>query len=117
VSLGPFGRAEAAREDVLVVIPFQVSADRYSMFVGLQASNLERIQAYDPAEVAAGDLPPPYDRLRLQDIIIGWVTPEDLTAIEDGVAACDIRGVMQRLTRGYRYRPDRGDGQPAELVN
>ena len=40
----------------MTVIPFQINANEYSIFVALGDDNIGRIRVYDPAQVEIGKL-------------------------------------------------------------
>ncbi|TAL03527.1 MAG: hypothetical protein EPO08_03915 [Rhodospirillaceae bacterium] len=89
------------------MIPFQVSATEYSVFVCLQDENIERMRQYDPAEVTLNKIGFPG---KLKDVIIGYGTDEDFERISRALnSGTDVRAVLRTLSRGFRYRPDQGD--------
>lgn len=99
--------------DALAVIPFQVTQTEYSVFVVLRDHNLDRIRDYDPAEFPVAITHTPWvTNLRLKDVLIGYATPDDWREVERLSRYGEITDALRLLTRGYRYRPDRGDGGP-----
>ncbi len=90
-------------------VPFQVSRESFDIFVILEEDNLLRMKAYDPAEVVKASLGERFERLKLRNVIIGYATDEDLKQFHDFVARGDVQGGLKYLSRGWAYRPERGD--------
>jgi hypothetical protein len=99
--------------DALVTIPFVVDSDHYSVIVILQNHNLTRIAAYDPAEVpmSAVSRSPIVDGRRLRDVIITYATDEEAHEVQRLARQGDFFEALRLVTRGYRFQPDRGDGE------
>ncbi len=91
------------------VVPLQVTAESFDIFVILEDDNLERMKAYDPAEVVKAHLGKPWEKLKLRNIMIGYATAEDLANFHDFVLAGDVEAGLKWLSRGWAYRPERGD--------
>jgi hypothetical protein len=93
----------------MLVIPFALSDREYSIFVLLGPENLDRIKAYDPAEVSIPKMAASETTRgrTLRDVIIGYATDAEAAAILKPGA--DVGAVLRHLSRGFRYRPDRGD--------
>jgi hypothetical protein len=75
----------------------------------LQDGNIERMRAYDPVEVPLSMLPSNYAGLRLKDVTVTYATDEDIKEMERLAQQGEIRDALRYLTRGFRFRPDRGD--------
>jgi len=93
----------------MLVIPIQSSQNEFDIFVVLEDLNIERIKAYDPAELRVGALPPIWQRLKVKTITLLYATKEeveDLKATNDEKA---LTSVLSHLSRGFQYRPDKGD--------
>lgn len=102
----------------MISIPFQISEREYCVYIGFDEEGLERMKAYDPGEVIVRDFGPPFTQLRLKDIIVGYYTAKDLEEIQRLGAAGKGREALRHLTRGYAFRPERGDhpnGKPLSL--
>ncbi|HTA46407.1 MAG TPA: hypothetical protein VK789_28385 [Bryobacteraceae bacterium] len=94
----------------LIVIPFQINAREYSLFIALDDQSVERIKAYDPAQVEMGKLPPLWTNLRLNTILVGYATNIDVARITEMLqGADDPRKALQFLSRGFAFKPDQGD--------
>lgn len=91
----------------MLTIPFQVSETEYSIFVVLENDNLDRLKAYDPAEIVLTKFPPAWQALKLKVVVIGYATPEEAARLQDPKA--DTRALLRQLCRGFAFRPDRGD--------
>lgn len=100
----------------MLVIPFEVTPGKYSVAIILGDDHIARIRGYDPATVALADLPADWHDKELQDLVVAYATDaEQRTAVElcrQGKSADAIRLV----TRGFRFRPDVGDGEDPELL-
>lgn len=95
----------------MLVIPFRISEKQYSIFVVLEEENMERLRAYDPAEVI---VPQVEERMsfsggKLKDVVIGYATAKDMDVLKTFFEQNKIREALQYLSRGWRYRPDAGD--------
>jgi hypothetical protein len=104
----------------MLSIPFQINEREYSVYLGFDDEGLERMKAYDPGEVVVRDFGLPYNRLRLKDIIVGYYSAKDFEDIQLLVAEGKPKEVLRLLTRGYAFRPDKGDyagGKPLSLLN
>ena len=93
----------------MIAIPFQVSETEWSIFIALQDDNLERMKQYDPASVTIAKCGEPWTHLKLRDVIIGYATPADLDHIFELQRNGHGREALQHLSRGFRFRPERGD--------
>lgn len=81
--------------------------DSYSLFVILTANNIERITRYDPAEININGFPRDFRRLDLKAINIMYATQDE---INEMVANPDkVPDLINKLARGWEYRPDLGD--------
>lgn len=93
----------------LRVIPWQVDATHYSLMIVLQDGNIERLREHDPVEVPLTMLGPKFAGLQLRDVTVTYATDEDIREVERLGQQGDIRDALRYLTRGFRFRPDRGD--------
>lgn len=101
-------------EPKLYTIPFMVSATHFSLMIVLLQEGIDRIRAYDPAEVPLKEIPPMPGTLK--DIIITYATPEEMQTVIQLTKAGKGFDALRLLTRGYRFRPERGDGGPMEVI-
>lgn len=93
----------------MFALPIQVSESEYAVYVFLENENLERMREYDPAVVTAQALGESFARLRFKEVIIGYATQEDLAKVIGMCGDGKPREALRYMTRGFRYRPDRGD--------
>lgn len=96
----------------MFVIPFQINDKEFALLVCLEDKNLERIRAYDPAEVNLSRMNGivKWQGLQLRDVIIAYATDADFDRMQEMLAAqAPIADVLRFFTRGYRYRPEEGD--------
>jgi hypothetical protein len=104
----------------MIVLPFQINARQYSVYIGFDEEGLERMKAYDPGEVVVRDWGLPFARLELKDIIIGYYTAKDFEDIQRLGAEGKGHEALRLLTRGWAFRPEKGDykgGKPLSLLN
>lgn len=93
----------------MIIIPFQVGPLEYNVFVALQDENLERMKAYDPAQLEPRKLGHPWDFMRLNVVLIGYATEADIAEIQDLAARGRGAEIPKRLSRGFKFRPEAGD--------
>ena len=93
------------------VIPFQISPTHFSVMVIMSEGSIERLKSYDPAEIVIGGLKGPWDKLKIQDVIIGFLTDEERNDLEKRARAGLIhpRDINKLIARQFKYRPDMGD--------
>lgn len=89
-------------------IPLRVSDTEFDLFVILEDFNIERIRAYDPAEVVKAYMGN-YASLQIRNIVIAYATDADLASVHQLIRNGDARGALQHLCRGWAYHPERGD--------
>jgi hypothetical protein len=88
------------------------------VWVVLEDENLNRIKAYDPAEIIKASMGP-YADLAIRNVIIAYATEEDKQHITRilRTGQADFSEVGRFLSRGFAYRPDKGDKDgPYEIV-
>jgi len=91
-------------------IPYRTSETEWTMFVILEDDNLERMKRYDPAEIFMDLLPPEWDmKLKLKAVVIGYANRADLDTVHRLFQNGDLAGALKFLSRGYQFRPDKGD--------
>lgn len=96
----------------MLVIPFDVPGTnhkQYSVFVVLQDENWSRMTQYDPAEVPIARLGMPWVTKTLKDVVIGYANATDLAEVQRHVTAGEPMKALRHLSRGFAFRPDRGD--------
>lgn len=93
----------------MYTIPFQVSPTEFSVFVVMRDENIDRIKAYDPAEVRSEKFGLPWVHLKLKDVIIGYCTAEEEVEIKAITSPEQTVEMLKKLSRGWAYRPEAGD--------
>lgn len=93
----------------MFLIPFQISKDSYNIFAVLCDDNIERIHGYDPAQIDIAKMGPEWSRLRLNVVLIGYATPDDVTQMTEMIQAGRAPEALKYLSRGFAFRPDKGD--------
>jgi hypothetical protein len=94
----------------MLTMPVQVSQGEYALFVVLEDDNIVRMKEYDPAEVDLHKLGPPWNKLRLRTVIVGYLAPgEDTKEFHRLIGEGRPKAAIRYLNRGFRFRPERGD--------
>lgn len=93
----------------MLTIPLQLNEKEYILFIALQDPNIERIKQYDPAEIVPAKLGAPWSALTLKEMHITYATPEDEKLITEMCQVGNVRGALQHLCRGFKYKPTMGD--------
>jgi len=88
------------------VIPFQLNAREYSIFVVLQEEGLKRIRAYDPAQVNVQALGPAFTHLRLKDIHVGYATDSEIREVLRLAELGRVQDGLKWLSRGFEFKPE-----------
>ena len=93
----------------MMILPVQLTPDSYSLFVLLEDDNIERIKEYDPAEINIYKLTKPWSELKLLDVVVTYLAPADKDEFLRLCTMSNRREALKLVTRGFRYRPDKGD--------
>jgi len=96
----------------MLAIPLRISETEYSIFLVLGDDNLERIRAYDPAELSVPKVVaqnPRIARLTLKDVVICYATLAENEELIRLAGEAKFVEALRKLTRGFRYRPKEGD--------
>lgn len=99
----------------MFILPLQVNDTQYSLYVVLEDENIERIKAYDPAEVRTGSMPELWRSLQLKDMVILYANPKEAKECLVMCQSGQPMEALRKLARGFRYRPDLGDHDDAYL--
>lgn len=94
----------------MMALPMEIAPGVYSIFLILEAENIERMKMNDPAEFNMYKLPPPWSEMTLRDIVILTPSAEDLAVAMKLFDEDKGAEAMKFLSRGYRFRPELGDG-------
>ena len=108
----------------MIIIPQVLRNGRVNWLICLDEGSIERIRAYDQAEVIWAQMPPDYSQRRPQTIGITFCSVAEQAEIMR-MSASDPdwkEKAFKLLTRGFEYRPDKGDhdfgatvlGKPSE---
>jgi hypothetical protein len=93
----------------MLAIPLQVDAACYDLFVVMKDENIDRLKRYDPAEIVGKNLGMPWQVLRIRNIVILYATYEETQRLVSLTNKEDVVKQLKELSRGWAYRPDRGD--------
>lgn len=93
----------------MMMIPFQVGADEYSVFVILEAENVRRMAENDPAQINVWKMPDEFTRLKLRDVIISTPSPEDIAEAVLLIRSGKSQQALEFLSRGFKFKPKEGD--------
>lgn len=93
----------------MMMIPFKVARDEYSVFVILEDENLKRMKENDPAQLNIWKMPDEYRRMKLRDVIISTPAPEDVAEAVLLIRSGKAGDALKYLSRGFAYKPKEGD--------
>ena len=93
----------------MIAIPFLVDESSYNVFLVLEEANIERMRVYDPAQFDFAKLPQEWQAKRVNLVLIGYATSEELATLHGVIAREGLGAALQMLSRGFRYRPEAGD--------
>jgi len=93
----------------MIVIPAQSPGHKTDLLlIVLEPPNLERMTKFDPAEINLAEIP-----IKLVDPTVIVAYEDDRDALQALLDKGDLDGALRRVHRGYQWRPDLGDGEPA----
>ena len=94
----------------MMVIPFQINPQEFSLFVALDPEGVGRIEEHDPAQVDMRKLPRVWQGLRLCIILIGYATADDMAHVMEMLSSGgDSEKALKYLSRGFMFKPEAGD--------
>jgi hypothetical protein len=93
----------------MLLLPVQTSPTSYTLFIVLEDTNLERLREHDPAQVELSKMTPPWPSLHLDDFVIAYAAVEEVKLFKELVQADRVGDAVGMLSRGFRFRPDKGD--------
>jgi hypothetical protein len=93
----------------MFAIPMKVSATHYDLFLCLEDENIERIKAYDPAEVLTSLMGEPWNGMLVRGFIVTYAAPGELAEVTRLCNEGRAEAALRLLSRGWKYRPDQGD--------
>src|SRR5262245_19621931 len=93
----------------MLTIPLRINPQEYLLFIALQDANIERIKAYDPAEVVPAKFGGEWKNLKLKEIHITYATADDERMITALCKEGKVKEALQHLCRGFKYKPTMGD--------
>ncbi len=93
----------------MITIPLQISKTQYDLFVILECENIQRIQAYDPAEVALEKLPSVWRKMTPRCIQICYAAEVELKRVMSATNVVEVVEQLKVLARGWQFKPERGD--------
>lgn len=101
----------------MMVLPLQISETEYSTVVILEDENIERIKQHDPAEVHTKLLIDQFSSRELKSVMIAYVSPSEKDELVTFLKQGDLSKALTMLSRGFQFRPDKGDNDnPYERV-
>lgn len=93
----------------MIVLPFQIDNERYSVLLALDDEGLQRVKQYDPAELVLDKLGEPWTHLKLKDVLVTYCNAQDLKRVQELSDEGNPQAAYRYLTRGWVFRPDLGD--------
>lgn len=96
----------------MMTIPLQVNSVEYDLVIVLEDENIERLKGYDPGEVDISKLGP-FSNLRVRRIQITYANPEEVKLIGLCNTRGQLAGILNNLSRGWKFRPELGDNDMA----
>lgn len=93
----------------MLTLPVRISDSEMDLYVILETENLDRMRAYDPAEIVHSALGEKWKDLALRKVVLMFATAADLRTIMPPLENGDPLTALRYLSRGWRYRPESGD--------
>jgi hypothetical protein len=94
----------------MISIPYQITKTAYGIFLALEEENVERIRAYDPAQLQVSKLREPFKSMKLVAVTVGFINAEDKAeAVRLMRNSSTVVPLLEYLSRGFQYRPESGD--------
>lgn len=90
-------------------IPIRISDTDYQIFYILGEQNISRIKAKDPSELVIENLGPPWNSMRLSQIILMYATEQEIAKLDQCRSFSDIQAMLKELSSGWKYCPELGD--------
>lgn len=104
--------------DHMIMIPAIREDGYWDLLLVLSDGNIDRMKQYDPAEANLKHIkncqPADIDMRKLQKVVVCYATHEEIENIM-GVQNDNWYEAVEkikRLFRGFKYRPEKGDGSP-----
>lgn len=92
----------------MMTVPLMINEREFDLVIALELSNLDRMREHDPAEIVKAHLGEPWTRLQMRNIVLAYLTEKEAQEFPKRMRD-DSEAALKWLTRGFRYRPDRGD--------
>jgi hypothetical protein len=89
-------------------IPIRISPTEFDITVVLEPENIARMREHDPAELVKKLYGPPWTGLQIRNIAIAFLPTEEREEFLRRLKQDPLDG-LRWLSRGFKYRPDRGD--------
>lgn len=101
----------------MLVIPFSLDDENYSVIMCLDQNAITRVQDHDPAVLVTAKIGKPFEKRRLKEIYVTFVSDTDLAEVLRLQETDDGMAVIHFLCRGLCFRPEMGDnnGPPMSL--
>lgn len=95
----------------MLTIPIPLNHSEMNLIIVFEDENLDRLKLYDPAEVPLSKMGP-YGALKIRSIGIMYATQEESAKVVELIRQDKLQEALQLLSRGFKYRPEMGDGHP-----
>lgn len=93
----------------MLVLPFQISETEYNVVVILEDENIERIKEHDPAEIHTKLFADKFASRELKGVMVAYASPSEKENLIALVEQGDLPKVFSILSRGFKFRPEKGD--------
>ncbi len=94
----------------MIAIPLSLTAAHYDLFLVFEHEDMERIKAYDPADISTQKFGEQYRNKQIRSIVIMFATKEEMKRLADRSNTLDgLLQELKQLARGWKYQPDKGD--------
>jgi hypothetical protein len=93
----------------MMTIPLQVDRSSFHLFIVLEEENIDRLKEHDPAEVMFEKLGEPWVFLHCSRVNILFASAEEAMRLGHTKSKEDLLKQLKELSRGWAYRPDKGD--------
>jgi hypothetical protein len=92
----------------MIALPVQINENEMDVYVILQPENLDRIKAYDPAEIVRSRLGEGWKDMAIRNVVLMFATAADIATIAPLFEAGNLLAALRYLARGWHYRPESG---------
>lgn len=79
-----------------------LDSEYFTLLIVLERVNVERLKEYDPLEFEAVKLGPPWNGLRMANVIVTYAASEDMPKIVELHRADKPHEIIRLLSRGWK---------------